>query len=90
MPVIKLSKDAAIKAQKLTRDVFLELEANNKQLNDQVSLQMMNLNDTPSRKKYDEMMMEIQSLMSQLRNNFNDINDYCDRVIRWIDEYNSH
>ena len=72
MPIIKLSKDAAIKAKKL------------------ISMQLMNLNDKPSTKKYDEMMSEIQSLMSQLRNNFNDINEYCDKVIRWIDEYNSH
>jgi len=90
MPIIKLSKDAAIKAKKLTEDAFLELESNNKFLNDQISMQLMNLNDKPSTKKYDEMMSEIQSLMSQLRNNFNDINEYCDKVIRWIDEYNSH
>lgn len=90
MPIIKLSKDAAIKAKKLTEDAFLELESNNKSLNDQISMLLMNLNDKPSTKKYDEMMSEIQSLMSQLRNNFNDINEYCDKVIRWIDEYNSH
>ena len=90
MPIIKLSKDAAIKAKKLTEYAFLELESNNKSLNDQISMQLMNLNDKPSTKKYDEMMSEIQSLMSQLRNNFNDINEYCDKVIRWIDEYNSH
>lgn len=90
MPIIKLSKDAAIKAKKLTEDAFLELESNNKFLNNQISMQLMNLNDKPSTKKYDEMMSEIQSLMSQLRNNFNDINEYCDKVIRWIDEYNSH
>lgn len=88
--MIKLSKEAAIKAKRLTEEAFLELESNTKSLNDQVGLQLMNLNDKPSTKKYDEMMMEIQSLLNQLRNNFNDINEYCDKVIRWIDEYNSH
>lgn len=88
--MIKLSKEAAKKAKNLTEDAFFTLEANTKNLNDQVGLLLLNLNDKPSTKKYDEMMSEIQSLLNQLRNNFNDIEEYCDKVIRWIDEYNSH
>lgn len=85
-----MSKEAAMKAIKLTEEAFLELESNNKRLNDEVGRQLMNLVDKPSTKKYGEMMSEIQSLMNQLRNNFNDIHDFCDKTIRWIDEYNSH
>lgn len=88
--MIKLSKDAAKKAKSLTEDAFLTLEANTKNLNDRVGSLLLNLNDKPSTKKYDEMMSEIRSLLNQLRNNFNDIEEYCDKVIRWIDEYNSH
>ena len=90
MSVIKLSKDAAIKAKKLTQDTFVDLEANNKQLNDKIEMLLLNLNDKPTTKKYAEMMSEIQSIMSQLRNNFNDVEDFCDKIIRWIDEYNAH
>ena len=87
---IKMSRDACIKAQHITEDTYTELINNTKQLESQFNAQLLNLNDKPTTKKYMEMMSEIQSLMSKIRNNFNDIDDYCDRVIKWIDEYNSH
>ena len=89
MAVIKLSKDAALKAKSLTRDAYMDLEANNKRLNDEITGAFQNLRDKPSTKKYAEMMSEIQALMNQIRVNFDAINEHCDRVIRWIDEYNS-
>lgn len=88
MAMIKLSKDAAIKAKNLTEDAFLDLQSNNKKLNDNIQRELQNLRDIPTTKKYAEMMMQIQSLTKQLRDNFNDINDYCDKIIKWIDDYN--
>lgn len=88
--MIKISKSAVLKAQKYTKEAYLNLAANNKKLNDDISRELTNLRDVPSTKKYAEMMSQIEELMDQLRNNVNDIDDFCERMIIWIDAYNEH
>lgn len=87
---IKMSRIACIKVQHITEDTYMELMNNTKKLEASFNSQLLNLDDKPTTKKYMEMMSEINSLMSQIKNSFNDVNDYCDKVIKWIDEYNSH
>lgn len=85
-----MSRIACIKVQHITEDTYMELMNNTKKLEASFNSQLLNLDDKPTTKKYMEMMSEINSLMSQIKNSFNDVNDYCDKVIKWIDEYNSH
>lgn len=82
-----LSKEAMLKAKGLIENTFLELERNNKELQDAIDRQFLTIRDMPSYKKYIEMMTEIQSMMSQLRSNFNDIDEFCDKMIRFYDTY---
>ncbi len=86
--MIKLSKDAAIKAKKLTEEAYMDLTTNNKKLNDNILRELTSLKDDSSTRKYAEMMSQIESLMKQLRNNFDDINEFCDKMINWIEKYN--
>ena len=90
MAVIKLSKDAAIKAKRITEETFHDLIANTDQLKQEIYMQFRNLNDKPSTKKMAEMFSALESLLNQLKNNFNDVEEFCDKTIRWIDEWNSH
>lgn len=88
--MIKISRNAVLKAKKYTNEAYLNLAANNKKLNDNISRELTNLRDVPSTEKYAEMMSQIESLMNQLRNNFNDIDEFCDEMIKWIDKYNEY
>ena len=90
MAVIKLSKEAALKAKKTTEETFHDLIVNTDQFKNEIYMQFLNLNDKPSTRKLAEMFSALESLLNQLKNNFNDIEEFCDKTIRWIDEYNSH
>lgn len=89
MPIIKLSKEAAIKAKRLSEETFRDFVANTEAFKNQLYMQYMNLNDKATTKKLMEMFSELESLISQLKNNFIDIQEFCDKTIRWIDEWNS-
>lgn len=89
MPVIKLSKEAAIKARRTSEETFRDLVANTDTLKNELYMQYRNLNDKATTKKLMEMFSALESLQSQLKNNFNDIEEFCDKTIRWIEEWNS-
>lgn len=89
MPVIKLSKEAAIKAKRISEETFRDLVANTEAFKNQLYMQYMNLNDKATTKKLMEMFSALESLISQLKNNFIDIQEFCDKTIRWIEEWNS-
>lgn len=89
MPVIKLSKEAAIKAKHISEETFRDLISNTEAFKNELYAQYMNLNDKATTKKLMEMFSALESLLSQLKNNFIDIEQFCDKTIRWIDEWNS-
>lgn len=89
MATIKLSKEAALKAQRISQDTYNELVQNVNILRKEIEMQYQNLNDKATTKKLAEMFQIIENLLSKLANNFDDINDYCDKTIRWIDEWNN-
>lgn len=84
---IKISRDACIKAQHITEETFMELENNTKKLDKEFEMQFLNLKDPPATEKYAQMREEIESLLHQIRNNFDDINDFCEETIKHFDEY---
>lgn len=89
MAIIKLSKDATYDAKRIIRDTFLELEDNNKRLSYEIDSRLSHLNDLPSSKKYAELLVEISALMNQIHDNFTEVDEFCNKIIAWIDEYNS-
>lgn len=89
MAIIKLSKEAAIKVQKISQDTYNELIQNTNILKKEIEIQYQNLNDKATTKKLAEMFQIIENMLLKLANNFNDIQNYCDKTIRWIDEWNN-
>ena len=87
MSTIKLSKDAAIKARKICEETYRDVVANTNALQKEIELQYMNLNDKATTRKLAEMFSQLENLLRQLRDNFNDAEEFCDKTIRWIDEY---
>ena len=89
MSKIKLSKDAAIKAKRISEETYNDLAANTKELKREIDEQYKNLNDKATCKKLMEMFSQLENLLRQLRNNFNDVEEFCDETIKFIDRWNN-
>lgn len=86
MARIKLSKDACIKVISYSSDAQEQLLANISVMDGNVNSQFSGLQD-PSFKRYLELSEQMQGMLKQIGGKMEAISQYCQSVIRWIDEY---
>lgn len=86
MARIKLSKDAAMKAIAYSNEARDQLMTNINVMDNNVNSQFSGLQD-PAFKRYLEMSGQMQDMLKQISGKMNDISQYCESVIRWIDSY---
>lgn len=85
MSTIKLSKTAALKVIRYSEEMFEELNSNTKQLNDQIVAHMLNLKDPVATTKHMELMQLLEDELKHIGMTVEDITQYCESMIRWID-----
>lgn len=86
MARIKLSKEAAMKAIAYSNEARDQLMTNINVMDNNVNSQFSGLQD-PAFKRYLEMSGQMQDMLKQISGKMNDISQYCESVIRWIDSY---
>jgi len=87
MARIKLSKEAAMKAINYSNDAREQLMTNISVMDNNVNSQFSGLQD-PSFKRYLELSGQMQDMLTKIGGKMEEISDYCQSVIRWIDTYN--
>ena len=85
--MIRLSKESVLKAIHYSKETENELKKNTRIFDDNVNSQFINLID-PTFKKYLELSEKMQEMLTRLSMKIGEISDYCESVIRWIDQYN--
>ena len=85
MAVIKLSREAANKVIQYSTEAYEELNSNTVKLNQMVMLQFQNLKDPVASQKFMELMMQLENMLKQVGATMEEIRQYCQTVIRWID-----
>jgi len=83
---IKLSKDAAMRAITYSREASESLMSNVRMMDNNVNSQFSGLQD-PSYKRYLELSGQMQDLLRQISGRMDAISQYCETVMRWIDQY---
>lgn len=87
MARIKLSKEAAMKAITYSNDARDQLMTNINVMDNNVNSQFSGLQD-PSFRRYLELSEQMQGMLKQIGGKMDEISQYCESVIRWIDSYN--
>ena len=87
MARIKLSKEAAMKAINYSDEARDQLMANINIMDNNVNSQFSGLQD-PAFKRYLELSGQMQDMLKQISGKMDEISQYCQSVIRWIDSYN--
>lgn len=83
---IKLSKEACMKAISYSNDAREQLMANISVMDNNVNSQFSGLQD-PSFQRYLELSEQMQGMLKQIGGKMDAISQYCQSVIRWIDDY---
>lgn len=83
---IMLSREAALKVIEYSKDTRLQLLSNANILDNNVNAQFEGLND-PSVQKYVQLSEQMHNSLNLLGAKLEEIENYCQRVIRFIDEY---
>ena len=81
-----ISKSAAQKAIKYSEEAATELSAGVRVMDNNVNSNFAGLQD-PTVKKYLELSGQMQDMIKQVSGKMNAISEYCQSVIRWIDNY---
>jgi hypothetical protein len=89
MARIKLSKEAAMKAITYSNDARDQLRMNISVMDNNVNSQFSGLQD-PAFERYLEMSGQMQDLLKQISGKMDEISQYCESVIRWIDSYSEN
>lgn len=82
----RLSKDAALKAIRLSDDAKEELMKNVSLMDSGVNAQFSGLQD-PAFKKYLELSEQMKGLLKMIGGRMEEVSKYCQSVIQWIDSY---
>lgn len=83
---IKLSKDACMRAINYSNDAREQLMTNVSIMDNNVNSQFSGLQD-PSYQRYLELSEQMQGMLKQIGGKMDAISQYCQSVIRWIDDY---
>lgn len=86
MARIKLSREAAMKAISYSDEAQKKLMANINVMDNNVNSHFTGLQD-PTFKKYLELSGQMQEMLRQVSGKMNEISEYCQSVIRWIDDF---
>lgn len=87
MSRITLSKPAAQKAIKYSKEAYEKLTANANVMNKRVNSQFVGLKD-PAYIRYLELSAQMQDLIGQIGRKMDSVSEYCEAMMRWIDTYN--
>lgn len=85
---IKLSKEACRQAISYSREASESLQHNATIMDTNVNSQFAGLQD-PAFAKYLSMSDDMQSYLRQISARMEDIANYCESVIKWMEEYDS-
>ena len=85
---IKLSKDACRRAITYSRDASENLQQNANIMDNNVNSQFSGLQD-PAFQKYLKLSGDMQEYLHKISDRMDDVARYCERVIRWMEEYDS-
>lgn len=86
MGQIKLSKDACRRAITYSDEANEMLMSNINVMDSKVNSQFSGLQD-PAFNRYLELSNQMQEMLKQIGGKMDAISQYCQSVIRWIDEY---
>ena len=86
MARIKLSRNAALKAISYSDEARNELLSNINVMDNNVNSHFASLQD-PTFKKYLELSGQMQEMLKQVSVKMDEISQYCQGVVRWIDDY---
>lgn len=86
MGKIILSKEAAMKAINYSNEARDQLINNINIMDNEVNSQFSGLQD-PSFRRYLELSDQMQDMLKQIGGKMDEISQYCQSVIRWIDLY---
>lgn len=84
---IKLSKDACQRAITYSREASESLTQNANVMDNNVNAQFSALQD-PAFQKYLQLSEQMQQYLRQISQKMDDVGRYCERIMRWMDEYN--
>lgn len=88
MGQIKLSKDACMRAITYSNEASEQLVTNISVMDNNVNSQFTGLQD-PAFNRYLELSSQMQGMLKQIGGKMEAISEYCQSVIRWIDDYSS-
>ena len=87
MARFKISREAAQRAINYSEEAATELRQNVIVMDNNVNSIFSGLQD-PTLKKYLELSEQMQDMIRQVSSQMDAISEYCQGVIRWIDDYN--
>ena len=90
MSKFTITRSSVIKAKHLTESVENDLRIALKQFADEMDIQLNGLSDAPVEIASDELIWQIKEILDKLSSQFGDIQDFCDRVIIWLDQRESY
>lgn len=86
MGQIKLSKDACMRAIEYSKEANELLMTNINIMDNNVNSQFTGLQD-PAFNRYLDLSAQMQTMLKQIGEKMQAIADYCQAVIRWMDDY---
>lgn len=89
MSRIKLSIESAMKAIEYSNEAKDNIKMNINILDNQVNNHYNGLLD-PTIIKYQELSEKMQELLKTVSMKIEDVSIYCEKIIRWIQEYNEY
>ena len=87
MPKFKLSKNAAMKVIAYSDDAHHALMNNISVMDNNINSQFKGLQD-PAFKRYLDLSDSMQDMLRQISGKMDQISQYCQSIMRWIDKYN--
>ncbi|MBR2296053.1 MAG: hypothetical protein IKA43_01445 [Clostridia bacterium] len=86
MAAFTISAEAAGKAIQYSSEAVEKLSSNMRLLDTNVNSNFQGLQD-PSIKKYLELSEQMQEMLRQVGDKMTQVEDYCKKVIAWIQDY---
>lgn len=85
---IVLSREAAMKAISYSDEARNELLNNMNVMDNNVNSHFASLQD-PTFKKYLELSAQMQEMLKRVSGKMDEISEYCQGVVRWIDDFSN-
>lgn len=85
MSSFTMSKSAVMNVIRYSQEMYDELNGNTKTLNQNILAQFQTMKDPKATQKYSELMMTLEKLLKDTQIAIDDVVQYCEQIIRWID-----